>query len=182
MPISRARRRCSPLSPSDWSDVAADTAASGGDMAMYVGLLFDNFVRNPENARLHDWLNFGASDAWEGSAQVLVLKSKLDDIRAGQEAGRIDSAWDPAQLLIMLIEMTKSMACLKDSVRPLLRGNRQANSRASRRAAAVEAARRLSSPDTGGQFRSFLTSDATSAKPTRLIGLLSHAFKPVATN
>ncbi len=132
-------------------DVAADTAASGGDMAMYVGLLFDNFVRNPENARLHDWLNFGASDAWEGSAQVLVLKSKLDDIRAGQEAGRIDSAWDPAQLLIMLIEMTKSMACLKDSVRPLLRGNRQANSRASRRAAAVEAARRLSSPDTGGQ-------------------------------
>jgi hypothetical protein len=92
-------------------------------------------------------LNFGAGDKPEHSPQVQALNRKLDDIRAGQEAGLIDSAWDPAQLLIMLIEITKSMAYPKDSARPLLKGNRQANSRASRRAAAVDAARRLSAPE-----------------------------------
>jgi hypothetical protein len=49
----------------------------------------------------------------------------------------------------MLIEIAKSMAHPQDSVQPLLKGNRQTNSRASRRAAAVEAARRLSAPRTG---------------------------------
>lgn len=130
-------------------DVAEDTAAAGGDMAAYVGQLFDNYIRNPENARMHDWLNFAGADTPDDSPQVLALKRRVEDIRAGQEAGRIDSAWDPAQLLIMLIEITKSMAYPKDSSRPLLKGNRQGNSRAARRAAAVEAARRLVAPQAG---------------------------------
>jgi AcrR family transcriptional regulator len=130
-------------------DVTEETVAARGDMAAYVGLLFDNLVRNPENARLHDWLNFGAVGQPEGGPQILAFRRKIDDIRAGQEAGRIDSMWDPAQLLIMLIEIAKSMAHPQDSVQPLLKGNRRTNSRASRRAAAVEAARRLSAPKTG---------------------------------
>jgi AcrR family transcriptional regulator len=128
------------------ADVASDVAPAGGDMAAYVGLLFDNFVRNPENARLHDWLNFGAIDAPKDAPQVLALKAKLGDIRAGQAAGLIDSRWDPAQLLVMLVEIAKAMAYPKDTARPLLQGNRRANTRAGRRAAAVEAARRLSEP------------------------------------
>jgi AcrR family transcriptional regulator len=127
-------------------DISGDTAAASGDMPGYVGLLFDNYVRNPANARLHDWLNFGAADVPEDSPQVLAFKGHLDGIRAAQEAGTIDSRWDPAQLLIMLIEITKSMAYPKDTARQLLKGNRHANSRAARRAAAVEAARRLSAP------------------------------------
>jgi len=95
-------------------EVAEDVAAASGDMAAYVGLLFDSFVRNPENARLHDWLSFGGVAKPEGSLEVLAMKRKLDDIRAGQEVGH-DSRWDPAQLLIMLIEITKSMAHPKDS-------------------------------------------------------------------
>jgi hypothetical protein len=47
----------------------------------------------------------------------------------------------------MLIEITKTMAYPKETARPLLKGNRQANTRASRRAAAVEAARKLSAPE-----------------------------------
>ena len=46
------------------------------------------------------------------------MRRKLDDIREGQAAGHIDSAWDPAQLLIMLIEITKSMAYPKNSACP----------------------------------------------------------------
>ena len=129
-------------------DVAEDIAVAGSDMATYVGLLFDNYVRNPENARLHDWLNFSTPGDSGYRPQVLALRAKLDDIRAGQEAGRIDSRWEPAQLLIMLIEIAKSMAYPKSTAGPILRGNRQANSRAARRAAAVEAARRLTEPNT----------------------------------
>jgi AcrR family transcriptional regulator len=127
-------------------DVSGDTAAADGDMAAYVGLLFDHYVRHPANARLHDWLNFGAADAPEDSPQLLAFKRHLDDIRAAQEAGTVDSRWDPAQLLVMLIEITKSMAYPKDTARQLLKANRRANSRAARRATAVEAARRLSAP------------------------------------
>jgi hypothetical protein len=42
---------------------------------------------------------------------VVALKAKLDEIRCGQQAGHIDTSWDPAQLLIMLTEITKSLAC-----------------------------------------------------------------------
>src|SRR4051812_7296824 len=35
-------------------DVSDDTAAASGDMGAYVGSLFDNYVQNPVNARLHD--------------------------------------------------------------------------------------------------------------------------------
>jgi len=132
------------------TEIAEDVAGASGDMAAYVGLLFDSYIRNPENARLHDWLNFGGAVKSVSSPEVVAMRRKLDDIRAGQEAGRIDSAWDPAQLLIMLIEITKSMAYPKNSALPLLKGNRQVNSRAARRAAAVEAARRLMAPDIGG--------------------------------
>ncbi|HEY6575112.1 MAG TPA: TetR family transcriptional regulator [Mycobacterium sp.] len=130
-------------------DVTAETGAARGDMAAYVGLLFDNLARNPENARLHDWLLVGRADQPESAPQLLAFKRKIDDIREGQESGLIDSTWDPAQLLIMLIEIAKTMAHPQDSLRPLLKGNRRANSRAARRAAAVEAARKLSAPDAG---------------------------------
>jgi AcrR family transcriptional regulator len=128
-------------------DVTADTVAARGDMAAYVGLLFDNLVRNPENARLHEWLNVGGADQPQSNPQLLAFKRKIDDIREGQESGLIDTAWDPAQLLIMLIEIARTMAHPQDSVQPLL--SRRANSRAARRAAAVEAARKLSAPDAG---------------------------------
>jgi hypothetical protein len=66
---------------------------------------------------------------------VVALKAKLDEIRCGQQAGHIDTSWDPAQLLIMLTEITKSLACPKNNALKLLNTNR--------RAATVDAARRL---------------------------------------
>jgi AcrR family transcriptional regulator len=127
-------------------DVSDDTAAASGDMGAYVGSLFDNYVQNPVNARLHDWLNFETSGLTADSPEVLAFAPKLDDIRAGQAAGTVDASLDPAQLLVMLIEVTKSMAYPKPAARQLMKGNRRANTRASRRAAAVAAARRLSAP------------------------------------
>ena len=127
-------------------DVSDDTAVANGDMGAYVGSLFDNYVQNPVNARLHDWLNFETSDLTADSPEVVAFAPKLDEIRAAQAAGTVDATLDPAQLLIMLIEVTKAMAYPKAAARQLFKGNRTANSRAARRAAAVDAARRLSAP------------------------------------
>jgi hypothetical protein len=123
------------------ADVADGTELRGDDIPGYVGRLFDNYVRNPEDARLHDWLGFSSTET--NGAGVLALKAKLDEIRRGQQAGHIDTSWDPAQLLIVLIEITKSMTCPKDTALKILNTNRRNNSRAARRAAAIEAARRL---------------------------------------
>jgi AcrR family transcriptional regulator len=124
------------------ADVSADTELRGDDIPGYVGRLFDNYVRNPENARLHDWLGFGTTET--NGAEVVELKAKLDEISRGQQAGHIDTSWDPAQLLIMLTEITKSLACPKGTALKLLNTNRRNNTRAARRAAAINAARRLS--------------------------------------
>lgn len=127
-------------------DVSQDTAPASGDLATYAGLLFDSYVRNPTNARLHDWLNFDVTDAPDDSPQLLAFRAKVNDIRAAQDIGTIDRGWDPMHLLIMVIDIAKSMAYPKGATRQLLKGNHAAGSRAARRAAAVEAARRLSAP------------------------------------
>jgi AcrR family transcriptional regulator len=132
-------------------DVSEDTAVAGGDMAAYVGRLFDNYIRNPENARLADWLTISTVDSAEDSPQVLAFKAKLDDLRHGQETGDIDDGWDPAQLMVMLIEITRSLAYPRGAINQLLKTNRKSNSRAARRAAAVEAARRLTAPAATGR-------------------------------
>ena len=122
-------------------DVSADTVLAGDDLAAYVGRLFDNYVRNPDNARLHDWLSFNTADVAADSPQLVAMKAKLNDIRRAQEAGLVDRSWDPGQLLVMLIEIAKTMAFPNSIATRLLGG--KARSRAARRAAAVEAARRL---------------------------------------
>jgi AcrR family transcriptional regulator len=126
------------------TDVAYDTALSGDDIPGYVGRLFDHYVRNPDNARLHDWLGF--ADTSDDGAELAALRGNIDEIRRGQDAGHIDTGWDPAQLLIMVIELTKSMACPKDSARRLLESSRRHNSRGTRRAAAVAAAQSIIAP------------------------------------
>jgi AcrR family transcriptional regulator len=124
-------------------DVSAETALADDDIPAYAGRLFDSYARNPDNARLHDWLNFATRDLQDDSPQITSLKVKVDAIRRGQEAGRINSRWDPAQLLIIVIEIAKSMADPKDVSRHLFKANRRANTRAARRAATIEAIRLL---------------------------------------
>jgi AcrR family transcriptional regulator len=122
-------------------DVSADTVLAGDDLAAYVGRLFDNYVGNPENARLHDWLNFSTGDVTTDGPQLVAMKAKLNDIRRAQAAGLVDEWWDPGQLLIMLVEIAKSMAFPNRVATRLLAA--KGKSRTARRAAAVEAARRL---------------------------------------
>lgn len=101
--------------------------------------VFDNYQRHPDNARLGEWLDLEPGDGpADADAQAKILRPKIDEIRRGQEAGHIDPAWDPVELLILIIEMTKSMAAPNPVLRELGRANHR-DAATSARQAAVEA-------------------------------------------
>jgi AcrR family transcriptional regulator len=128
------------------TDVSADTALRGDDLPGYAGRLFDNYRRHPDNARLGDWLDLETGDGpADVGAQVKILQPKIDEIRRGQETGHIDPAWEPAELFILIMKITKSMAAPNPVLRELCRANHR-DGAISARQAAVEAVRRLATP------------------------------------
>jgi AcrR family transcriptional regulator len=129
------------------TEVAEQAKLTGDDVPGYVGRLFDNHVKHPENARLHDWLSLTPGDPAGGDDVSQALVSKLDEIRRGQQDGHIDPSWDPVDLFLLITDIAKSMAAPNEAAHRLL-GSGRARSRAARRAAAVEAARRLVTPST----------------------------------
>jgi len=128
------------------ADVTAQAALDGDDLPGYVGALFDGFTADPDNARLHDWLSLeaGASDG-EGTIE-LTLQPKVDAIRKAQQAGRVDPSWNPVDLLLLLIDIARTLAMPHPLTDPLSRANGGASDVATRRRQAVEAARRITSP------------------------------------
>lgn len=127
------------------SGVTAEADLKGNDLVGYVGTLFDLFVDNPENARLHDWLSLEVSEE-AGAEEVLSqLQPKIDAIREGQRAGIVDPTWNPVDLLLLLIDIARIMAVPHALSNSLAKANDPSDA-AVRRREAVEAARRLIGP------------------------------------
>lgn len=127
------------------TEVAEQTALTADDLPGYVGRLFDHHVQHPENARLHDWLSLIPGDLAGQDEVNTALVDKLNEIRRGQRDGLVDPSWDPVDLFLLIIDITKSMAAPNEAAHRLL-GSGRARSNAARRAAAVEAVRRLVEP------------------------------------
>jgi AcrR family transcriptional regulator len=110
----------------------------------YVEGLFDNFVADPRGARLQRWIEL---EAREGLSDDHVLRrifrAKLVEVRRGQQAGLIDSSWNPMDLVTLLTEIALSMAAGSSVISSIAGEPRAGDSLGERRAAAAEAARRL---------------------------------------
>ncbi|MDT5246233.1 MAG: hypothetical protein QOD36_3609 [Mycobacterium sp.] len=110
----------------------------------YVEGLFDNFVADPRGARLQRWIEL---EAREGLSDDHVLRrifrAKLVEVRRGQQAGLIDSSWNPMDLVTLLTEIALSMAAGSSVISSIAGEPRDGDSLGERRAAAAEAARRL---------------------------------------
>jgi AcrR family transcriptional regulator len=110
----------------------------------YVEGLFDNFVADPRGARLQRWIEL---EAREGLSDDHVLRrifrEKLVEVRRGQQAGLIDSSWNPMDLVTLLTEIALSMAAGSSVISSIAGEPRAGDSLGERRAAAAEAARRL---------------------------------------
>ncbi|WP_213578281.1 TetR family transcriptional regulator [Rhodococcus sp. USK13] len=117
------------------------TALRGDDLPGYVGRLFDNYLAHPENARLQEWadLEMGELDD-ENDMRIRALRPKIAEIRRGQEAGFIDPSWNPAELLLVITDIARTLAATRLAFHDGRSGRRGA---AERRQTAVEAVRRL---------------------------------------
>lgn len=128
------------------ADVSADAELRGDDLPGYAARLFDNYLRDPDNARLGDWLDLEAGDGpADTAAQAKILQPKIDEIRRGQRTGHIDPGWDPVELFALVFTITKAMALPNPVLRQLRQVNGDSGPDAARQAA-IDTVRRLIRP------------------------------------
>jgi AcrR family transcriptional regulator len=120
---------------------------SADDVPGYVEGLFDNFVADPRGARLQRWIELEAPEGLSDDHLLRRLfRAKLAEVRRGQQAGLIDPTWHPMDLVTLLTEIVQSMAAGASVISSIAGEARTGDTTDERRAAAVEAARRLVGP------------------------------------
>jgi hypothetical protein len=103
----------------------------------YGGRVFDYFEEHPEHQRLNIWYRLERPEGTALAAIVAVNKSRLDDLDQAQKSGVVPVDFRPAELLALL----QAVATSWNSMNPEY--GAAAPDRAARRAAVVEAVRRL---------------------------------------
>ena len=135
------------------SVVAADTAdffaavtLRGDAVPQFVGDIYDLACRRPEHLRMITWASLEglALDPPRVDGGDSILARDIGVIEAAQAAGHVDASWDPVDLLVLLFGVGLAWA---QSPRPDA-GSADPAIVAARRAAAVEAARRIVTPAT----------------------------------
>ncbi|WP_037570406.1 TetR/AcrR family transcriptional regulator [Phaeacidiphilus oryzae] len=121
-------------------ELEAAAQPSPDDMPGYVGRLFDHFVEHPRDGRLAAWAQLEAEQHLLGP-DFDILGSAVEAVREGQRGGTVDRAWAPRDLVLLLIGIARGMSVPGWSHPPSGAGRQPTVDR--RRAAAVEAARRL---------------------------------------
>ncbi|MGA9873848.1 MAG: TetR family transcriptional regulator [Rhodococcus sp. (in: high G+C Gram-positive bacteria)] len=123
------------------TETAAETALRGDDLPAYAGRLFDNFIANPHNVRLQRWADLEETTRTADDSRVDAVRSKVREIRRGQQEGFVDDSWDAVELLVMVTDVVLSLAVGHSSGSSARR-----RTDAARRADAVEAVRRIIAP------------------------------------
>ncbi|EXG82939.1 TetR family transcriptional regulator [Cryptosporangium arvum] len=121
--------------------IARATRIDVTDLPGYAGRVHDYFTTHPERARLLAWgrLELGTT---EGDPLRRAVAGKLGQLRKAQEAGRLDPAWDPVDVLMLINQMAMTWADQPDFVAAVPEPERAAYL-AARRAAIVTAVERL---------------------------------------
>ena len=116
-----------------------------GDLAETAGRIFDDFEDRPDLARLATWYRLERSAADPPHPAIVEANAaKVAAIRAAQRDGRVTGAF-PADVLLGLLISAGHDAGRRSP--PEYTPSARNNTRPKRRAAVVEAARRLAAPD-----------------------------------
>ncbi len=92
--------------------IAEATQLDPSDLPGYAGRLFDYFVARPDHHRLITWGRLELPDttaAADEHAQALIAR-KIDQLRQAQQAGQLDPAWDPADVLALINQIATTWA------------------------------------------------------------------------
>lgn len=132
-------------------NITSAVKLEGADLLGYVGRMVDYFDEHPEWVRMSTWNRLEAGDEELGAEDIrFVLNgTKLDAIAVAQTAGEVDAGWQPGDLLMLLYSIAAASAAASPATMfvanardPLTPDDR----RSRRREAAIEAARRLITP------------------------------------
>ncbi|MFI7065959.1 TetR family transcriptional regulator [Kribbella sp. NPDC050124] len=115
------------------AEVGFDTT----DLPGYAGRVFDYFEEHPEHQRLNVWYRLERPEGSALEAIVAVNQSRLSDLEQAQRSGVVPANFTPAELLALLQAIATSWSSMNPEY------GASAPDRAARRAAVVEAVRRV---------------------------------------
>ncbi|MGV8880649.1 MAG: TetR family transcriptional regulator [Rhodoglobus sp.] len=115
----------------------------GRDLSRASGDLFDAAFANPELLRLTAWRRL-ESVAGGDEKEEMAITQKVNDIRDAQEAGLIDSFWDPADVLAMVAALAGMWTNAQDVLTKIAENS--AGPVRDRRGVVEEAIRRILTP------------------------------------
>lgn len=112
------------------------------DLPGYAGRVHDDAVRHPERHRLMMWgqLELTAGEAPPDDPVQESLRRKIELLRKAQDAGHLDPAWEPEDVLVFVSQLATSWAS-QTHLAP--KGEERDAFLAARRAAIVAAVGRL---------------------------------------
>jgi AcrR family transcriptional regulator len=122
--------------------VAEATQMDPADLPGYAGRVHDYFTRHPERQRLMMWgqLELPPGGTPPDDPFQQSLRHKIGQLRKAQEAGQLDPAWDPTDILVFVSQIATSWV-LQTDLAPA--GEERDAFMAARRAAIVAAVQRL---------------------------------------
>jgi AcrR family transcriptional regulator len=123
--------------------VAGATRMDPADLPGYAGRIHDYFTSHPGQFRLMTWgqLELGPGEPRPGDPLQESVDHKVEQLRQAQQAGQLDSAWDPLDVLVFVNQIAMSWAAQFD-LAPAA-GQERDSFMAARRAAIVAAVQRL---------------------------------------
>ncbi|MEV7004722.1 TetR family transcriptional regulator [Streptomyces sp. NPDC093982] len=120
------------------------TRMDATDLPEYAGRVHDYFVEHPDRLRLMSWARLESADTVASSYDptYTTVQHKVEQLRAAQDAGKLDPSWDPIDILVLVNQIAMSWAGQLDLLQTAANQVRDP-SLAARRAAVVTAVQRL---------------------------------------
>jgi hypothetical protein len=112
------------------------------DLPGYAGRVHDHATHHPERHRLMMWgqLELAAGETPSDDPLQESVRRKIEQLRKAQDAGHLDRAWEPEDILVFVSQLATSWAGRTD-LAPI--GEERDAFLAGRRAAIVAAVQRL---------------------------------------
>ncbi|MFI5800614.1 TetR family transcriptional regulator [Streptomyces sp. NPDC051677] len=130
------------IAEQEMAAVAEATRMDPANLPEYAGRVHDYFVSHPDRYRLMQWGQLEFAGTAADTVILETIRRKTEQLRKAQEAGQLDPAWDPIDILVLLNQIAAAWAGgldLVQAVGDLVRDP----SAAARRAAVVAAVQRL---------------------------------------
>ncbi|WP_104200911.1 TetR family transcriptional regulator [Cryobacterium sp. Y29] len=85
-------------------EFSSDAVLTDNDVPAFAGALFDHAMLHGDHLRMIDWARLETDGTWLPALEVMLgyRDEQVRRIRLAQAAGRVDTSWEPAQLMTLV--------------------------------------------------------------------------------